>query len=168
MYMYMYVYIYIYILYILCLHIYHIYHIYVIMKIMYPPNYHNGSVANHALGHMMFVCNIVHHLPKCMSCLKATLGTLLSWLHIYYACLTSARFDHSLYRGSIMTTYIINTYIDSGNNLIQVWNIARYFSLPCFRHLVNSAIDRTVDSLYLLHCTTIFWGDPWCYVRSIK
>ena len=30
-------------------------HIYLIMKTMYPPCYdHNGFVATHALGHMMF------------------------------------------------------------------------------------------------------------------
>ena len=45
-YIYMYVYIYIYI---------YIY-IYVIMKTMCPPGYHhNGFVATHALGHMMYV-----------------------------------------------------------------------------------------------------------------
>ena len=29
----------------------------VIMKTMFPPSYHhNGFVANHALGHMMYIC----------------------------------------------------------------------------------------------------------------
>ena len=75
-------------------------HIYVIMKTMYPPGYHhNGFVATHALGHMMYgytllapmnqtitllallvehslvhwyqQCVTVHHVPKCMSCHKA-------------------------------------------------------------------------------------------------
>ena len=41
---------------------------YVILKTMCPPGYHhNGFVATHALGHMMYV----HHVPKCMSCHKA-------------------------------------------------------------------------------------------------
>ena len=35
------------------------------MKTMHPPGYHNGYVANHALGHMMYGSNIVHHVPKC-------------------------------------------------------------------------------------------------------
>ena len=37
---------------------------------MPPPGYHhNGFVATHALGHMMYTT--VHHVPKYMSCHKA-------------------------------------------------------------------------------------------------
>ena len=47
------------------------------MKTMCPPGYHhNGFVATHALGHM----------------------------HLRY--LASVRFEHSVCRGSLMTTYI--------------------------------------------------------------
>ena len=46
---------------------------------MCPPGYHhNGFVATHALGHMMY----------------------------NYAHLASVRFEHSVCRGSLMTTYI--------------------------------------------------------------
>ena len=39
------------------------------MKTMCPPGYHhNGFVATHALGHMMYP---MYHVPKCMSCHKA-------------------------------------------------------------------------------------------------
>ena len=62
MYIYMYIYIYIYKPY-----------IYAIKKTVCPRGYHNSSVANHALRHMMYGCNIVHHVPKCMSCQKAIL-----------------------------------------------------------------------------------------------
>ena len=49
------------------------------MKTMCPPGYHhNGFVATHALGHMMY-----------------------SYTH-----LASVRFEHSVCRGSLMTTYI--------------------------------------------------------------
>ena len=46
------------------------------MKTMCPPGYHhNGFVATHALGHMMYdssySSSTVHHVPKCMSCHKA-------------------------------------------------------------------------------------------------
>ena len=35
------------------------------MKTMCPPGYHhNGSVATHALGHMMHGCTQVHELPQ--------------------------------------------------------------------------------------------------------
>ena len=55
------------------------------MKTMCPPGYHhNGFVATHALGHMMYG----------------------STLHIYYAHLASVRFEHSVCRGSLMTTNI--------------------------------------------------------------
>ena len=42
---------------------------YVIMKTMCPPGYHhNGFVATHALGHMMYInrtsCAQVHELPQ--------------------------------------------------------------------------------------------------------
>ena len=49
-------------------------YIYEIMKTMCPPSYHhNGFVATHALGHMMYgyIMITVHHVPKCMSCHKA-------------------------------------------------------------------------------------------------
>ena len=78
--------------------------IYVTMKTMCPPGYHcNGSVATHALGHMMYhytllvpmnqtirllalpvehslvhwyqQCVTVNHVPKCMSCHKAIVVT---------------------------------------------------------------------------------------------
>ena len=49
---------------------------YVIMKTMCPPGYHhNGFVATHALGHIMYgsscasctsCAQTVHHVPKCM------------------------------------------------------------------------------------------------------
>ena len=46
--------------------------IYEIMKTMCPPGYHhNGFVATHALGHMMYGVFPVHHVPKCMSCHKS-------------------------------------------------------------------------------------------------
>ena len=43
------------------------------MKTMCPPGYHhNGFMATHALGHMMYGwAQTVHHVPKCMSCHKA-------------------------------------------------------------------------------------------------
>ena len=48
------------------------------MKTMCHPGYHhNGFVATHALGHMMYGftwahdAHDVHHVPKCMSCHKA-------------------------------------------------------------------------------------------------
>ena len=61
----MYIYIYIYIFYI---------YIYAIMKTMCPPDYHhNGLVATHALGHMMYS----YHCGDNQEVI------LFSWLHIY-------------------------------------------------------------------------------------
>ena len=54
------------------------------MKTMCPPGYHhNGFVATHALGHIVFMIT-----------------------YIYYAHRASVRFQHSVCRGSPMTTYI--------------------------------------------------------------
>ena len=52
-------------------------HIYVIMKTMCPPGYHhNGFVTTHALGHMMYGCQ-VHELSQ-SHCGDNREGTLLS------------------------------------------------------------------------------------------
>ena len=86
------------------------------MKTMCPPGYHhNGLVATHAPGHMMYgsSCAQVHGLPQ-GHCDDNREGTLFSWLHIYYARLASVRFEHSVCRGSLMTTNIyiyIHIYI---------------------------------------------------------
>ena len=56
------------------------------MKTMFSPSYHNGYVANHALGHMMYGCNIVHHVPKCMSCHKAIL-VITGRAHCFHDCI---------------------------------------------------------------------------------
>ena len=36
-----------------------------------PSGYRNGYLASHALGHMIYGCNIVRHVPKCISYHKA-------------------------------------------------------------------------------------------------
>ena len=52
--------------------------IYVIMKTMCPPGYdHNGFVATHALGHIMYGCAQVHELPQ-SCCGDNREGTLFS------------------------------------------------------------------------------------------
>ena len=64
-----------------CIWIIYVY-IYVIMKTMCPPGYHhNGFVATHALGYMS-----AHHLPKCMSCHKATAETT-GREHCFHDCI---------------------------------------------------------------------------------
>ena len=93
------------ILYIIYNNIYIYIYIYIIMNTMCPSSYHhNGFVATHALGHMMYGwCTWVHnghitehHVPKCMSCHKAIV-MITSRAHcfhnnIYYAHLASVRF----------------------------------------------------------------------------
>ena len=63
------------------------------MKTMCPPGYHhNGFVATHALGHMMYgdVHDVhdetVHHVPKCMSCHKAIM-VITGWAHCFHDCI---------------------------------------------------------------------------------
>ena len=94
------------------------------MKTMCPPGYHhNGFVATHALGHMTYgytllpamfhwyqQCVTVRHVPKCMSCHKAIVvitgraHCFHDYIYTYYAHLASVRFEHSVCRGSLMTT----------------------------------------------------------------
>ena len=55
------------------------------MKTMCPPGYHhNGFVATHTLGHMMYgsSCAPVHELPQ-SHCGDNQDDTLFSYLHIY-------------------------------------------------------------------------------------
>ena len=82
--------------------------IYVIMKTMCPPGYrHNGFVATHALGHMIYSYTLLvpmnqrvlnklskeHNISaKCSSCFCEIWALCVSWIthgHLYYAlCLT--------------------------------------------------------------------------------
>ena len=58
-----------------------------IMKTMCLPYYHNGGyVANHAFGHMIYGCNIVHHVPKCISGHKA-IAVTTGRAHCSYDCI---------------------------------------------------------------------------------
>ena len=61
-------------------------YIYTIMETICPRGYQNGSVANYALGHMMYGCNIVHHIPKCMSCQKA-IAVIAGRTHCFHDCI---------------------------------------------------------------------------------
>ena len=67
------------------------------MKTMCPPGYHhNGFVATHALGHM-----------SCHKAIVVITGRAHCFHdYIYYAYLASVGFEHSVCRGSLMTTYI--------------------------------------------------------------
>ena len=100
------------------------------MKTMCPPGYHhNGFVATHALGHMMYDVT-VHHVPKCMSCRKAIV-VITGRAHcfhdyIHYAHLASVGFEHSVCRGSLMTT--LDLFLIEHGYLYLKWII-----LTCFR-----------------------------------
>ena len=56
------------------------------MKTMCPPGYHNGYVANYALGYIIYCCNIVHYVPKCMSCHKAIV-VMTGSAHCFHDCI---------------------------------------------------------------------------------
>ena len=66
------------------------------MKTMCPPGYHhNGFVATHALRHMMYGSTLL--VPMNQRVLNKQSN---------YAHLASVRFEHSVCRGSLMTTNI--------------------------------------------------------------
>ena len=84
--------------------------------------------------------------------------TLFSGLHIHYACLAPVRFEQCV--SWITYDHLCNIYIHRTgvgvNNLIQVWNIARHFSLSCFRYVVNSSVDRTEANVWMWPILTTF------------
>ena len=53
---------------------------------MCPPGYHNGYAGNHVRGHMMYGCNIIHHVPKYMSCHGRA--------HCFHHCIYIMPYDH--------------------------------------------------------------------------
>ena len=71
-------------------------------------------LVEHSLVHWYQQCVTVHHVPKCMSCHKAIVVITgrahcfhdYIYIYIYYAHLASVIFEHSICRGSLMTTYI--------------------------------------------------------------
>ena len=123
-----------------------------------------------SLRHMMYRCNFAHHViigrSHCFHDCIYIIPVLLLW-DLINVC-----------RGSLTTTYVIYTYIDVGvKNLIQVWNIARHFSLPCFTCLVNSSVDRTETYVWMrpilitfvkLHCNRLGISMMLCKVNKIK
>ena len=120
-------------------HIYIYIYIYAIMKTICPPGYHHdGFVTTHALGHMMYDCAWcaqVHELPQ-IHCGNNQEGTLFSRLNIYYTHFAFVRFEHSVYRGSLMTTIYICIYI-----YIYIYNICIfYLSIYLSIYLSNLSI----------------------------
>ena len=94
--------------------------VYGIVKAMFPSGYrHNGFVATHALGHIMYIT--VHnrtssakmHELQQSHCGDNREGTLFSRLHIYYAHLASVRFEHYVCCGSLLTNYIIFVWLNA-------------------------------------------------------
>ena len=65
-----------------CMYVY----IYAIMRTICPRGCQNGSVANYALAHMMYGCNIIYHVPKCMSCQKAIV-VITGRAHRFHECI---------------------------------------------------------------------------------
>ena len=67
-------------------------YVYEIRKAIFPPgSHHNGFVASHALGHVMYImcttimCTTANHLSKCMTCYKATVTT--GRAHCFHDCI---------------------------------------------------------------------------------
>ena len=74
---------------------------------MCPPGYHHsGFVGTHALWHITYGSSCdetVYHVPKCMSCHKNHCGDNRDEI---YAHLASVKYEHSVCRRSVTTTYI--------------------------------------------------------------
>ena len=93
-------YVYKYMIYTYIIYIYMCVCVCVIMKKMCPAGYHhNGFVETHVLGHMMYGAQ-VHEFPQSHYGDNGE-DTFFSRLHLYYAYLTSVRFEYSAYRESL-------------------------------------------------------------------
>ena len=103
---------------------------------------------------------------KCTEQLKAVAFYLLKTLVLEstFSIIADCWAPTLLGRWSLMTTYVIYVHIESvrENNLMQVWDIARHFSLCCFKRVVNSQSigeRRTFKcnpfQSYLFNCTAI-------------
>ena len=110
------------------------------MKTMCPPGYHhNGLVATHAPGHMMYGSTLL--VPMNQRVLNK------QRLHICYAHLASVRFEHSVCRGSLMTT---NIYI-----FIYIYICVCRFIQCKITLFLFSSIFRIFPKLELLKLSTI-------------
>ena len=85
-------------------------------------------------------------------------GTLFSWLHIYYAHLSSVRFEHSVCRGSLMTTLSIKVWNAKNGTAIFMRAIIRTYCLS----LVRSNPQMTIQ--YNIYLTS----SQWMFCRIMK
>ena len=80
--------------------------IYAIIKTMCPPGYyHNGFMATHALGQMMYCYNTLQHVPKCMSCNKAIM-VITGTAHCFEAVIGDPRHTQSAQISQTFTHFI--------------------------------------------------------------
>ena len=92
-------------------------------------------------------CAQVHELPQ-SHCGDNWEGTLFLWLHINYTHLASVRFEHSVCRESLMTTY----WITCGNS----WTWADDVWLP-----ITGTNESTMNTLYIRAFQIVLRGGRW-------
>ena len=96
-------------------------------------------------------CAQVHELPQ-SHCGDNWEDTLFLWLHINYTHLALVRFEHSVCRESLMTTY----WITCGNS----WTWADDVWLP-----ITGTNESTMNTLYIRAFQIVLRGGRWVYPR---
>ena len=77
----------------------------------------------------------------CVVCGDNRERTLFSWLHIYYARLVFVGFEHSLCRGSLMTTDLVMQMY----NLIEYNDVYLKTSGSLWQYYKDEALDNSTD-----------------------
>ena len=103
-------------------------------------------------------CTQVHELPQSHCCDNGE-GKIFSWLHIYYAHLSSVRFEHSVCRESLMTTYITLLALLLEHSLVYGYQqcVTVHHVLKCLScHKAIVVITGRVHCFYdCIHITSI-------------
>ena len=100
---------------------------------------HDVRLTKDTWPYIRTLCPQVHELPQ-SHCGDNRKDTLFSWLHIYYAHLVFVRSEHSVCRGSLMTTYIyiyltsIYTIILYILNILYIYYILNF---PCIVYRIT-------------------------------
>ena len=83
-------------------------------------------------------------------------GKLFSWLHIYYTHLAYVRFKHSVFRGSLMTTYIMfpawlveHSLVHWYQQCVTVHHVPKYMSCHKAIAMITERIHCFHDYIYI-------------------
>ena len=125
------------------------------------------TMASWQLMHMYSCtsCAQVYELPQ-SHCGNNQDATLFSWLHTYYAHLASVRFEHSVCRGSLMTTYDHYRYVHICIHVIYI-SLFIYMYICKYINVIYIYILYTYIILALYICA---FPEPklFCHINAFR